>query len=73
MTQNNKTAGSQKRQGTHKNRVGPLILMQVPVQDNIHPIFVQQFLHGFAHALIFQVVSGVCIQAAHTLQASKHK
>ena len=40
--------------------------MQVPIQDNIHSIIIQQLLHGLTHALVLQVVSGVCIQATHT-------
>lgn len=58
---------SQKRQGTHKDRVGPLILVQVSIQDNIHSIIIQHLLHGLTHALILQVVSGVCMQATHVL------
>lgn len=34
--------------------------MQVAVEDDIHTVLIQQCLHGLPHALILQVVSGVC-------------
>ena len=34
--------------------------MQVTVQDDVNSILVQDLLHGLPHALILQVVSGVC-------------
>ena len=45
---------------TYEDRVGPLVFVKVTVEDNVNTIGVQHLLHGFAHALSLQVVSGVC-------------
>ena len=46
--------------GAYVDWVGPLVFMQVTVQDNINTILVQHSLHGLPHTLILEVVSCVC-------------
>ena len=54
---------------TYVDWVCPFILVEVTVQDDINTILVQDGLHGLSHALILQVVSGVCSSASSEYQA----
>ncbi len=49
---------------TYIHRVGPLIDMQMTIEDDINPIIVQHLLHGLSHALILQIVSSICSRRA---------
>ena len=46
---------------THVDWVCPLVLVKVTVQNDINTVLVQDGFHGFSHALVLQVVGGVCI------------
>ncbi len=45
---------------TYEDRLGPLVLMEMPVEDNVHAVVVHHLLHGLAHALGLLVMGGVC-------------
>ena len=54
---------------TYVDWVCPLILVKVTIQDDINTGLVTDGLHGLPHALILQVVSGVCSSASSEYQA----
>ena len=47
-------------QKTHVYRLGPLIFMQVTIQDDINPVVIHHLLHGLPHAFSLLVMDGVC-------------
>ena len=49
------------RAETHVDRVAPLVLVAVTVEDDVNTVVVQQVLHGQPHALILLVVVDDCM------------
>lgn len=46
---------------THVDGLGPLVLVEVTVEDNVNTVVIHHLLHGLAHAFSLLVVSGVCV------------